>query len=162
MIIRDATLDDAGTIAAIWNPVIRDAVFTFNPVEKTPADLVRMMTEKKAAGQAFLVVENDGEVAGFATYGQFRGGQGYARTMEHTIVLGPDTRRGGIGRALLLAVEEHARNTGAHSMIGGISGENPDAVLFHLAMGYREVAVLPDVGFKFGRWMDLHLLQKFL
>jgi phosphinothricin acetyltransferase len=82
--------------------------------------------------------------------------------MEHTIVLGPQARGRGLGRALMTAIEDHARQRGAHSIFAGVSAENPDGRRFHLAMGYSEIATLPAVGHKFGRWIDLHLLQKIL
>jgi L-amino acid N-acyltransferase YncA len=162
MNIRPAAPSDAPTICAIWNPQIRDTAVTFNSVEKTPSDVVAMMNERRAAGGAFFVAELGGDVVGFATYGQFRGGVGYAHTMEHTVILAETTRGQGIGRALLMAVEDHARLGGAHSMFAGVSCENPHGIAFHTALGYSEIAVLPQVGFKFDRWMDLHLLQKLL
>ena len=160
--IRPATTSDLAALLAIWNPLIRDTLITFNSTQKTLADMEKMLAEKAAAGQAFLVAEADGRVAGFATYGQFRGGVGYAHTMEHTIILGEATRGKGLGRALMRAVEDHARASGAHSIFAGVSGGNPEGRAFHAAMGYREAAVLPEVGYKFGRWWDLVLMQKFL
>lgn len=157
MIIRQARPEDAEAIAALWNPVIRDTAITFNSVEKT----VETMTQEIAARHAFLLAEDDA-LLGFATYGQFRGGIGYARTGEHTIALAPDTRGRGIGRALMQALEDHAREAGFHSMIAGVSDENPGGIAFHERMGYAQVAVLPQVGWKFERWMDLILLQKLL
>lgn len=157
MIIRQARPEDAEAIAALWNPVIRDTAMTFNSVEKTS----EVIAEDIAARHAFLLAEDDA-LLGFATYGQFRGGVGYARTGEHTIVLAPDTRGRGIGRALMGALEGHAREAGFHSMIAGVSGENPGGIAFHERMGYAQVAVLPQVGWKFERWMDLILLQKLL
>lgn len=159
--IRPATEADIPDLLRIWNPVIRDTLITFNFAEKTPGDLRDMLGDKAGAGHAFFVVDRGG-VLGFATYGQFRGGVGYAHTMEHTIILGPEARGQGIGRELMRAVEDHARGAGAHSMFAGVSAANPEGVAFHAALGYREVARLPEVGFKFGRWLDLVLLQKVL
>ena len=159
MIIRQARPDDAGAITALWNPVIRDSAITFNSVEKTVDDLKAEIATRRA----FLLAEDeDSGLLGFASYGQFRGGVGYARTGEHTIILAPDTRGQGIGRGLMLALEDHARAAGFHSMIAGVSGENPGGAAFHERVGYAQVAVLPQVGWKFGRWMDLILLQKLL
>jgi phosphinothricin acetyltransferase len=59
-------------------------------------------------------------------------------------------------------MEEHAREAGAHSLFGGVSSANPDGRAFHLAMGFAEVAVLREVGWKWGRFLDLHLMQKIL
>lgn len=160
--IRPATDRDAAAILAIWNPVIRDTLVTFNAAEKTEAELCTLIAERNAAGHCLLVAEEAGEILGFASYSQFRGGIGYRRTMEHTILLGPAARGRGIGRALMTAVEDHARAAGAHSIFAGVSGGNPEGRAFHAAMGYREVAILPEVGFKFGRLHDLVLMQKIL
>jgi len=160
--IRDATADDAPGIAAIWNPVIRDTAITFNSVEKTEAEIASLIRDRQAAGHAFLVAESDGSIAGFATYAQFRGGVGYARTQEHTILLAPGTRGRGMGRALMTALEDHARAAGAVSLFAGVSAENPAGRAFHARMGFAEVAILQRVGHKFGREMDLVLMQKFL
>jgi L-amino acid N-acyltransferase len=82
--------------------------------------------------------------------------------MEHTVLLAPDARGRGLGRALMRAVEDHARGAGVHSLFGGVSGANPEGRAFHLALGFAEVAVLREVGWKWGRWLDLHLMQKIL
>ncbi len=159
--IRAATEADAGAVAALWNHWIRDTLVTFNAAEKSGAEVAEMIAARQAAGQAFLVAA-EGGLLGFATYAQFRGGVGYARTMEHTVLLAPDARGRGLGRALMRAVEDHARGAGVHSLFGGVSGANPEGRAFHLAMGFAEVAVLREVGWKWGRWLDLHLMQKIL
>jgi phosphinothricin acetyltransferase len=82
--------------------------------------------------------------------------------MEHTIILAPAAIGRGLGRSLMAAIEAHARGQGVHSMFAGVSGENAAGIAFHAAIGYVPVAVLHQVGFKFGRWMDLHLMQKLL
>ena len=159
--IRHATSDDIPAILAIWNPVIRDTMVTFNSAEKSVDDMQAMLTEKARHGFAFLVAD-DGCVQGFATYGQFRGGVGYARTMEHTIILGRGARGRGLGRALMGAIEDHARAGGAHAIFAGVSAGNPEGRAFHAALGYAEAAVLAEVGWKFGRYWDLVLMQKLL
>ena len=156
MTIRHATPADAPQIAAIWNHAIRHTTMTFNPVEKT-ADEVAELCAKQA-----LVWAEEGRILGFARYFQFRGGEGYRHTVEHTIMLQDDAHGRGIGKALMAALCDHARDAGMHSMFAGCSAENPDAVAFHAACGFRTVATLPEVGFKFGRWIDLVLMQKML
>lgn len=156
--IRPAVKDDFPQIAKIWNQIIRDTAATFTNAEKEVAELV----QANAAGRPFFVAEQNGKVVGFATYFPFRSGPGYARTKEHTIQLAPDARGKGFGRGLMEAVEEHARDAGVHTIWAGISSENPDGKAFHAALGYEEIAVLPEVGRKFGRWMDLILMRKVL
>lgn len=162
MTLRSARLGDAAAICRIWNPVIRDTLCTFNSAERTEAELRDVLAAKHDLGDAFLVATEGGKVTGFATYGQFRGGVGYAHTVEHTVILSPQARGRGIGRALLGALETHAADRGKHSMIAGVSAANPDGVAFHTAQGYATIATLPQVGFKFGQWLDLVLMQKLL
>ena len=159
--IREAMPADSARIAEIWNKTIRESLATFNSVEKTPCDVSDLLSTRSGCAGSFLVADAGG-VKGFATYGQFRGGVGYRWTAEHTIVLAPSARRMGIGSSLMTALEQIARQNGVHSMIAGISAENPSAVTFHASIGFRQIARLPEVGFKFGRWLDLILMQKFM
>jgi phosphinothricin acetyltransferase len=154
--IRPAQPQDASQIAAIWNHAIRETTITFNPVEK-PDEEVRELT-----AQDCLVWEQDGRILGFARYFPFRGGEGYRFTVEHTIMLHKDAHGQGIGRQLMEALCAQAAGAGKHSMFAGCSAENAGAVAFHARLGFAKVATLPEVGFKFGRWIDLVLMQKTL
>jgi len=154
--IRAATPADAPQIAAIWNHAIRETTITFTPVEKSDAEVAEQ------TAQDCLVWEVAGRVTGFARYFPFRGGEGYRYTVEHTVMLHSDAHGQGGGRQLMDALCAHARRAGKHSMFAGCSAENADALAFHARIGFAEVATLPEVGFKFGRWIDLVLMQKIL
>lgn len=160
--IRAATVQDAKAIAQIWNPWIRDSIVTFNPVEKSTQDIEHMIETRQASGHAVLLSCDNQALQGFVTYSQFRAGSGYSSCMEHTIILARASHGKGIGRALMTAIEAHAKAAGAHQMIGGISAENTIARAFHAEIGYREIATIPEAGRKFGRFIDLVLMQKFL
>ncbi len=160
--IRPATVSDASAIAALWNPVIRDTVATFNATEKSIGDIESLLRQRSQANEPFLLAFDGDILRGFGTYGQFRGGIGYARTVEHTVIVCPKSHGQGTGRALMVALEQDAKSKNHHSMIAGVSGENLPGLRFHAAIGYAEIATLPQVGYKFGRWFDLVLLQKFL
>ena len=155
--IRAATAADAPAITAFWNPQIRDTLVTFNSIEKTDEEVATMIATRRA----FFVVE-EGGVIGFATYDQFRGGVGYARTMEHTVILAPDAQGRGWGRALMQTLEDHARANGVHSMIAGVSGGNENGCAFHAALGYARVGTVAQAGHKFDQYWDLVLMQKVL
>lgn len=157
MIIRQAEPHDILPILAFWNPLIRETSVTFTTIEKTADALAADMD---ARGPAFQVAEEAGEVQGFASYGTFRSGPGYAFTAEHTVILSPCARGRGIGRGLMTRLEDVARAQGLHVLVAGVSGENEAAIAFHRAIGFTEVARMPEVGRKFGRWLDLVLLQK--
>ena len=160
--IRDALPADAAAICAFWNPMIAGTAVTFNAVEKSQTEVAAMIAARQAEGFGVVVAPVNGAVVGFATYAQFRGGVGYATCMEHTIILSQAGQGRGLGRALMQAVEHHARARGAHQMIAAVSGENLAALGFHAACGFAEVARIAQAGHKFGRFMDLVLMQKFL
>jgi phosphinothricin acetyltransferase len=157
MRIREARPADIPQILEIWNPLIRDTAVTFTPMEKTRDGLA---ADIAARGPAFLVAEEAGRVPGFARYGAFRDGPGYVHTAEHTVILARWAQGRGAGRALMQRLEERARADGIHVLVAGVSGENRRAIAFHRAIGFQEAARLPEVGCKFGRWMDLVLLHK--
>ncbi|PJF09025.1 GNAT family N-acetyltransferase [Pseudorhodobacter sp. MZDSW-24AT] len=159
--IRAASAADAEAVAAIWNHYIRDTVATFNSAEKSVAEVAATLAARQVQ-RCFLVAEGAGGVLGFATYDQFRGGVGYAHSMEHTVLLAPGAQGRGVGRALMAAVEAHATKAGAHVMVAGVTAENAAGQAFHGRLGYHEVGRMPQVGRKFGRWMDLVLMQKIL
>ncbi|HBG98148.1 MAG TPA: GNAT family N-acetyltransferase [Rhodobacteraceae bacterium] len=159
MSIRPATDQDAAAICGLWNPVIAETEITFNSVPWSVPALRALLADKAAAGHPFLVADPGG-VAGFATYGPFRAGVGYARTMEHTIILAPGARGRGVGRALMAGLEAHARAAGVLSLWAGIVAGNRDGIAFHAAIGFEPVARLPEVGWKFDRCYDLVLMRK--
>lgn len=160
--IRDATDADLPGIADIWNPIIRDSVATFTTAEKSIGDLRAWLTERHVANHPVIVAQDEDGIVGFAVYFQFRGGPGYAHTMELSIHLAERARGRGLGRLLMVELERIARARGVHSLWGGCSGENPGAVVFHERCGFNSVATLPQVGRKFERWFDLVLVQKIL
>ncbi len=155
---RPAVEADADAIASIYNGYVRDTVVTFT-TRVSPAGEVR---DAIAQGQAHWVVEHEGRVAGFGRFAQFRPGPGYAHAYEHSVYAAPWAARRGVGARLLAALEEAARAAGGHVLVAGIAGENRQAQAFHGAHGFVDAGRLHAVGWKFGRWHDLVLMQKFL
>jgi phosphinothricin acetyltransferase len=159
-VLRDATPSDAAGIAVIWNAIIRDTPISFSPTERDQNDIRALIHERQSGNQAFMVADDTGKIAGFSTYSQFRGGLGYARSMEHTIHIAPEYRGAGIGRMLLVGIEDHARRHDYRLMIGAITASNTASIQFHKAMGYHEYGHIPAAGWKFGQFHDLVLMGK--
>ncbi|MBT0956024.1 N-acetyltransferase [Alphaproteobacteria bacterium KMM 3653] len=156
--IRAATPTDAPAICAIWNPVIRGGLETFTTEEKTFGGITAVIRE----APCFIVSEDAEGVTGFATFGQLRGGPGYARSMEHSVYVAPRAYGRGIGRALVEEIAGHAQAGGARSLWAACSGGSPNSIAFHARIGFEQVAVLESVGFKQGQWLDLVLLRRWL
>lgn len=153
--IDRATLADLEPIRRLWNDVIRDTTITFTSTPKDAATIAEIIDT-----QPVFVARDGAKCLGFSTYSQFRGGDGYRLTQEYAIYLTQAARGRGLGRGLLQAVERHARDAGNHAFIAGISGENVKAIKFHEAMGFTHCGRLREVGHKFGRFLDLVLMQK--
>lgn len=119
MKIRPAEAGDAKALAGIVNHYIRETTVSFTEDEKTVLEIALAVKTRDEAGHGFLVAENAGGLLGYATYGPYRNGSGYRETLEHTVLLRPGAEGNGVGRALMDALEDHARAGGVHSLIGG-------------------------------------------
>ncbi|EAR49680.1 phosphinothricin N-acetyltransferase, putative [Oceanicola granulosus HTCC2516] len=153
--IRAARTQDATAIAAVWNGIIETTTVTFASEPKSVAAVTELIAERPV-----LVAERAGAVAGFATFGPFRGGSGYRHTAELTVHLTEAARGQGLGRRLVAALEAEAAGQGVHVLVAAISAENAGALAFHARLGFEEAGRLAEVGRKFGRWLDLVLMQK--
>ncbi len=160
--IRPADEADAEAIVEIWNHYIRETAVTFNSIEKTKDDVREIVLACRKDNLAFLVAKDCERLVGFCTYFQFRCGIGYAKTMEHTILMQPEVHGRGFGRALMQRLFNHAQAEGVKSLWAGVSAENPGGIAFHESIGFSNVVRLRRVGHKFDRWIDLILLQKIL
>jgi len=156
---------DAVAINALYNATV--ATTTVQWTEHLESVTTRQAWVEKHldAGNPVLVAEIDYEVIGFASYDDFRDSTkwpGYRFTVEHTIHVDAEHQGAGVGRDLLRSLIERASAAGKHVMIGAIDGANAGSIRFHAREGFVEVARLPEVGFKFGRWLDLVLVQRIL
>jgi L-amino acid N-acyltransferase len=169
--IRDATLDAAGNaddataINGLYNATVSTTTVAWTEEHESVATRRQWLQAQHAANRPVLVAEADGRVVGFASYGEFRNATkwpGYRFTVEHTVHIDAAHQGAGVGGALLEALVERATAADLHVMIGAIDGENDGSLRFHQRHGFVEVARLHEVGFKFGRWLDLVLVQRTL
>jgi phosphinothricin acetyltransferase len=162
-VIRAATVDDLPALLAIFNDVIATstAVYYVHPV--TLDERRAWYDARVRAGFPVLVAEDADGVAGFASFGEFRGAwPGYRYSVEHSVHVGAASRGRGIGPALVGALLPLAAQMGKHVMIGGIDAGNEASLRMHARLGFERVAHFREVGHKFGRWLDLVFMQRFL
>ena len=159
MQIRDAVHGDLPAILEIHNDAIRTTTAIWDEHEVDLDDRRAWFDARRAAGLPVLVAEADGSVIGFASYGPWRPKTGYRFTVENSIYVHPDHRGHGAANALMPVLIERARAADVHSIVAGIEAANTGSIALHEKFGFRNVALLPEVGFKFGRWLDLAYLQ---
>lgn len=163
MLLRPATTDDLPAITDIYNAFLGTTTHEWTETLHTVSERREWLEAKQAAGWPVLVsVDDDGSVLGWATYGDFRDSQrwpGYRFTIEHSIHVAERAWRRGVGRALVAALVEHARADGKRVLIAAVDSGNQRSIDFHTGIGFREVGRLPGVGDKWGRRLDLVLLQ---
>jgi phosphinothricin acetyltransferase len=160
MEIRDAESDDLPGILPIYNEVIvsSTAIYHFEPVDLD--DRRRWFEGRLAAGYPVLTAaDEEGQVVGFASFGDWRSSPGYAWTVEHTVHVRADRRGQGVGRSLVKTLIVRAKELGKHVMIGGVDANNAASLAFHHRLGFEPVAHFHEVGRKFDRWLDLVFVQ---
>ena len=116
------------------------------------------LATRRAAGFPVLVAEQDRAVVGYAGYGPFRAGEGYRRSVEHSVYVAAAARRLGVASALMSALIAEARAARLHRMVGGVSGDQEASLALHRRLGFEEQGRLRGVGTKMGRSLDLVLM----
>jgi phosphinothricin acetyltransferase len=155
MQIRPATSADAQALAAIYNPYIADTIITFETETLPPEEMENRRSAVVASGRPWIVGEVDGRVVGYAYAGAWKARAAYDRSVESTIYLAPGQEGRGLGLQLYGALIDELRATGAHAVIGGIALPNAASIALHEKLGFRKIGQFLEVGFKFGRWIDV-------
>jgi len=106
-----------------------------------------------------VALDESQTVVGYASFGNWRAFDGYRHTVEHSVNVLKGCQGAGIGKALMAALIERARAIGKHIMVAGIEARNVGSIALHKRLGFEEVGLLPEVGTKFGQWLDLAFLQ---
>jgi phosphinothricin acetyltransferase len=160
--IGDAQRGDLPQILAIYNEVIRNSTAVYSEVEFTAARGAAWLDAKAEQGFPFIVARDASGVVGFGTFGDFRAWPCYQFSVEHSVHIRSDRRGRGIGRSLIVELIERAKTLQKHVMIAGIDAENVVSIGLHQSLGFSVVGHFHEVGFKFGRWLDLKFLQRTL
>src|SRR5688572_3297121 len=153
----------AAQILSIFNQAIVNSTALYDYKPRT-AEMMREWFEGKAKGNYPVIgAEGDGgELMGFATFGAFRTRPAYKYSVEHSVYVDARFRGRGIGRRLLEEVIEAAREKDYHVLIGAIDATNKPSLALHERLGFTHCGIIRQVGFKFGRWLDLSLYQLIL
>jgi L-amino acid N-acyltransferase len=157
--IDDASHADLPGILEIYNDVIRTSTAVYSEVEVTEARGRTWFDGKIANGLPFIVARDATGVTGFGTFGEFRAPPCYGYSVEHSVHVRCNCRGRGIGRALVVELMARATGMGKHIMIAGIDADNAASIRLHQSLGFINVGHFHEVGFKFGRWLDLVFLQ---
>ncbi|HET9075820.1 MAG TPA: GNAT family N-acetyltransferase [Acidimicrobiales bacterium] len=160
--IRLATLDDAEAIRDIYNREVLGSTVTFDLVARTLEDQLAWMDEHSGAHPAVVAVDEQGAVCGFGSLSPYRPRPAYRTTVEDSIYVHPAFQGRGVGKGLLTELVNLAGHHGFHAVIGRIVGGHEASIGLHRACGFEQIGVEREVGRKFGRWLDVVLMQRLL
>ncbi|MBX9600323.1 MAG: GNAT family N-acetyltransferase [Bryobacteraceae bacterium] len=158
--VRAASAGDSGAIARIYNHYVRTTTVTFEESAVSSEDMSGRVEESAAAGLPFLIAESGDEVLGFAFASKWKGRCAYRFSVEVSVYVDPARGRQGIGSALYEVLFAELESKGMHAAIGGIALPNEASIALHEKFGLRKVAHFEEVGFKFGRWVDVGYWQR--
>jgi len=159
MLVRLAREDDLEAVEVIYTHYVRTSTCTWQ-IEPGSMEERRAWFAARDERHPVTVAIDGDEVVGFGSLGAFRAREGYRFTVEDTVYVRADRHRRGVGRALLADLVDRACALGHRTIVAGISADQEASVALHAAFGFREVGRLPEVGFKFDRWLDLLLMQR--
>jgi phosphinothricin acetyltransferase len=156
--VRLATVGDLGAINAIYNHYVLHSTCTYQDEPTTAAERAAWF-ENRAAIHPVTVAVLNGEVVGWAALNRFNPRSAYRNTVENSVYVRHDRQRRGIGRGLLVDLLQRAERLGLRQIIALISADQEASVRLHASVGFVEAGRLKEVGYKFGRWLDVVYLQ---
>jgi len=161
--IRDRQDADMARITEIYSHHVLHGASSWELSAPDVAEMTKRAHALKDGGYPYLVAELDGRVIGYTYAGAYRPRPAYRYTVEHSVYIDENARRGGIGHALMKAMIEACEQRGYRQMMGIIGdSQNLQSIRFHEKMGFEHVGCVKNIGFKFGRWMDQILMQRSL
>jgi phosphinothricin acetyltransferase len=162
--IRDAAPADLAAINAIYNFYVPRSTCTWAHEPRSDEEAAQWLAahQPPAPHPATVALDDGGAVIGYAALSPFRPREGYRFTVENSVYVRDDQHGRGVGGALLADLVARARALGHHAIVAGISADQEPSLRLHLRAGFTQVAMLPQVGHKFDRWLDLAMLQLLL
>lgn len=161
MNVRLATASDADAIRHIYNLAVTTSVVTFDLVPRSPEEQKRWL-EARSGAHAVVVAEAGKDLLGFASLSPYRDKPAYSTSVEDSIYIHEDHQRQGVGRLLLQELIQVATAHGFHAMFARIVDGHVPSIRLHQSMGFETVGTEREVGRKFGRWLDVLVMEKLL
>lgn len=159
--LRPAGAADLASINAIYNHYVLHCTCTYQTQPSTASQREEWFGQH-GPEYPVMVAEQGGEVIGWASLSRFHPREAYRRTVEDSVYVRHDVQRLGVGHALLANLLRQAEGLGYHTVLGGISADREASLALHAKLGFEKVAHLREVGFKFGRWLDVVWMQRML
>lgn len=151
----------AAAILDIFNDAIVNSTALYDYQPRTAQNMVSWFEAKRVGGFPVIGIEDtQGQLLGFCSWGSFRAYPAYKYTVEHSVYVHPEHRGRGLGQQLMdLLIAEARRHGDVHVLVGAIDAANAGSIALHKRLGFESVGLMPQVGFKFGRWLDLAFYQ---
>ncbi|WP_091228211.1 GNAT family N-acetyltransferase [Microbacterium sp. 3J1] len=157
--IRDAEVGDLAAITAIHNHAVLHTTAIWNEEEVGVDDRAAWFAGRQERGHPVIVAVDGSGVVGYASFGDWRPHSGFRHTVEHSVYVRDDAQGRGIGKALMIELIDRARRLGVHVMVAAVDSSNLGSIVLHKRLDFMQVGRMPQVGAKFGRWLDLTFLQ---
>lgn len=161
MELRPAQDRDSDAIRAVYNLEVTTSTVTFD-LRPRDAGEQRRWLEARSGAHVVLVADDDGELAGFASLSPYRDRPAYKTSVEDSVYVRRDRQGQGVGRLLLEGLVEAATASGFHAVFARVVGGHEASIELHRRLGFEVVGTEREVGRKFGRWLDVVLMQKLL
>ena len=158
MLLRPASVDDAAALAEMYNHEVEHTTATFDLVPRTLDDQ-RAWIEARSGAFAAVVAEIDGQVVGFAALSPYKERAAYRTSVENSVYVRRDRHGEGIGRVLMEHLLDVATASGFHTVLARIEASGTASRRLHTACGFQLVGIEREIGRKFGRWLDVALMQ---
>jgi L-amino acid N-acyltransferase len=162
MRIRPAVVGDAESVLDIYNAEVLGSIATFDLVPRSIQQQRAWITDRSGAHAVLICEDADGTVCGFGALSPYRERSGYSTTVEDSVYVHADHRGKGLGRLILDSVLDTARAHGFHAVMAKVAGGHEASINLHLAAGFEIVGREREVGRKFGKWLDVVLMELLL
>jgi len=161
MIVRKAKMSDLKSITEIYNDAVKNTVATFDLKPRTVEEQ-KIWFKQHGSNNPIIVAEENGVIVGWAALSKYDTKQAYSKTVELSLYVKKENQGRGVGKKLMERILEEGKEAGVHVVLSRITDGNKTSINLHEKFGFRYVGILEEVGFKFGRYLDVYIMEKIL